>query len=295
MRAKVMVLVISAAIAAHAQAGGSAIIFEVASIKPSAPGAGRRMVGFDGGPGTADPGQITTANTSLRMLIARAYDVKPDQVAGPAWLETEQFDIVAKVPPGATREQVGLMIRNLLAERFHMAAHRGRKDMPAFALAQAKGGARLKASGSAPGKDGGVQTEPAGAATPRAGPAIGKDGFPVLPPEALSDGPVMSVRNGRARIQAAGATLRDLADLLSGPLERPVIDETGLPGKYDWTLYWTPERQGAQAAAGAASTGDSGPDLFTALQEQLGLRLVSKKAPVEVVVVDHMEKVPSGN
>src|ERR1700722_3983486 len=130
--------------------------FEVATIKPAAPpatsmGAGGGMrfairMGAQGGPGTSDPGQITYSNLPLKNLLVNAFGVKTYQISGPAWIDTERFDIVAKVPQGATKDDVKLMLQNLLAERFKLTLHREKKDLPMYALVVAKRGPTMKES-----------------------------------------------------------------------------------------------------------------------------------------------------
>jgi uncharacterized protein (TIGR03435 family) len=278
---------------AFGQSTPSEPAFEVASVKASPPigPAGVSMIGFEGGPGTSDPGRIASYYTTLKMLIMKAYDVKSFQVSGPAWLDTEMFDVVAKVPPGATQAQVSAMLRTLLIERFKLEVHREKKDIPVYALTVAKEGAKLKASDGPPAPPAEELSES------RSGPTIGKDGFPVLRPGALAAGPITNFRKGQARMQAANAGIQALADALSGQLDRLVVDETGLSGKYDWSLYWTPDRQGGLVSPllRPPEPGEGGVNLPGALHQQLGLRLEPKKAPVDTIVVDHMEKSPAAN
>src|SRR5262249_3697028 len=129
-----------------AQTGNLQPSFEVASIKPAAPPSDphRIMVGMRGGPGTPDPGQISYFNVTLRNVLMTAYDVKDYQISGPGWLGSERYDIIAKVPPGTTKEQLRLMLQNLLAERFQVSLHHESKELPMFALVVAKGGPKMK-------------------------------------------------------------------------------------------------------------------------------------------------------
>jgi hypothetical protein len=168
-------LVVFACCAALAQT------FEVASVKPAAPITGNRiMVMMRGGPGTPDPGQITYTNVSLQNVLINAYGVKGFQISGPGWLDSERYDIVAKVPRGATKEQFMGMLQNLLAERFKLTLHREKKDLPMYALVVGKNGPKLKESvdGPAP-KEGGPVDGPA---TTMGRVTMGKDGFPAMPP-----------------------------------------------------------------------------------------------------------------
>ena len=117
---------------AFAQTPDSQVAFEVATVKPSAPaGLGRIRIGNRGGPGTEDPGRFTCDRCNLSMLVSTAYDLNVVQISGPSWLTEPQFDVTAKVPEGATKAQFRIMMQNLLIERFKLAAHREKKDLPA--------------------------------------------------------------------------------------------------------------------------------------------------------------------
>jgi uncharacterized protein (TIGR03435 family) len=245
--------------------------FEVASVKPSTSTGGRVTM-------NRDPERISYTNIMLRRVLLAAYDVKNYQLLGPEWLDTARFDITARIPEGATEEQFQAMLRDLLVTRFKMTIHRESKELPIYALLIAKNGAKLNKITPKP-----QEAAPAGdeqlAAMQK---DEGKDGFPVLtlPTAAL----VIETRNGKARITAREAPLAKLADLLSGQLGRPVFDLTGLAGNFSFVLYFTPE------------SGDSSePFLFAALQRQLGLKLEARKGPVELLVVDHAERIPTAN
>jgi uncharacterized protein (TIGR03435 family) len=242
--------------------------FEVASVKPSKSTTGRVTI-------ANDPGRISYSNIMLRRVLLTAYDIKPYQLVGPEWLDTLRFDIEAKFPESATNEQIQAMLRDLLATRFKMAVHRESKELPIYALLVGKTGPKIKpkAEGASTGEEqvASMQKDE------------GKDGFPVLALPA--SGLVIETRNGRARITAKDVPIEKLADLLSGQVGRPVLDKTGLGGDYSFVLYFTPE---------GAAAGDE-PFLFTALQEQLGLKLEARKGPVDLLVIDHAEKVPTEN
>jgi uncharacterized protein (TIGR03435 family) len=300
--------------------------FEVASIKPAPPpAAGMMRVMMGGGPGTNDPGRINFMNVNLKMILTRAYNVKAYQISGPGWLDTERFDIAAKIPEGATKEQFLLMLQGLLAERFKLKLHREKKDLPAYALIVGKNGPKLKESSA----EAGVDTfnaaappppPPPGAGTFTAGVRgplpMGKDGFPQMPPG--RGGMFIMMNGGRARLNANQQTMAGLADMLMGQLDRPVLDMTELTKKYDITLEWAPEGRPMGMMGGgmpppppppgggpgggeiglpgpSAPDGQAGPSIFTAVQEQLGLKLEARKAPVEILVIDGGEKVPSEN
>ncbi len=258
-------------------AGGIAFgqSFEVASIKPSPPPDRERgmRVGASGGPGSADPGRFTTENLDLTNLITIAYGIPRYRLSAPDWLGEARFDLVAKLPDGATREQFQLMLQNLLRERFHLALHHEQKEAQAYDLTVAKNGPKLQEASD----------DPAPAPSPlRSPPTLGPDGFPMLPPGRAAASRTM---NDKARTRFAAASMGDLAANLSSQLGRTVTDSTGLKGKYDFTLSWV--RGGPDA--------DSGPTLFGAVQEQLGLKLTSTKAPVDTLVIDHIEKTPTEN
>src|SRR5580700_6734077 len=136
--------------AANAQPAEAKLGFEVASVKPSALPAGNGVIrlGRQDGPGSGDPGRVTYSFSTIRDLIVEAYSVKRSQVSGgPNWLDSERFDIVAKVPQGATKEQVKVMLQNLLAERFKLTLHRETKELPLYALVVGAKGPKLKDSG----------------------------------------------------------------------------------------------------------------------------------------------------
>jgi uncharacterized protein (TIGR03435 family) len=284
-------LVVVSASSAYSQPPEPRIAFEVASIKTREPGKLVSMSGCLGGPGSDEPTRITCEYVSIQLLIMRAYGVKPYQIVGPSWLDSEHFDIQAKTPSGATRSQVEQMFQNLLAERFGLALHRATKDLTVYSLVAAKdGGSKLK-----PASTGTVDRDDGSTAGK---PAKGPDGFPVLLPAVLAHGPITLYRNGRARMQAGNVSVADIAMALTNQLDQLVVDQTGLQGRYELTLYWTPEDR--RRLNGAPREADNLPasadaDLFVAVQQQLGLRLTPKKQPMEVLVIDHVERTPTPN
>lgn len=260
--------------------------FEVASIKPAPPLDGRGFsAGLRGGPGTGDPTRIVIQNFNVFLLVTRAYDLKFFQVDGADINDAERFNITAKVPEGATKADLRLMLQNLLADRFKLKFHRETREMPIFELVVGKNGPKFKESGR-PAPD---YSDPATQA-PRPKNDVDRDGYPLPPPGAIG----FQTVNGtpRARLNAVGESMQDFIQMLSSSLGRPVVDGTGLKGKYDFLLSWVPEP--ANAPIPAASD-DSGPTMMSAVQEQLGLKLESKKAPVELLVIDRYEKVPTEN
>ena len=306
-------LVVFTSCAAWAQTAENSPAFEVASVKPAAPITGNRIqVMLRGGPGSSDPGQITYTNVTVKNVLTQAYGVKGFQISGPGWLDSGRYDIVAKLPRGATKAEFMAMLQNLLAERFKLTLHREKKDLQMYALVVGKNGPKLKESAqeAAP-KEGGPVDGPAATMGKL---TMGRDGFPVLPAAmAGRGGMAMTMMNGNARMTANGQTMAGLAEMLSGQLDLPVVDMTGLTGKYDYTLYFAPEgmagmrlpgglppppppsEAGGGMPAASAPDAQSNPNLFTALQEQLGLKLEQRKGPVELLVIDHLERAPIEN
>ena len=261
--------------------------FEVASVKPSVPPPGGRgmNVGMRGGPGTPDPTQITYSNMTLKLLIMTAYNMKTYQVTAPDWTnEGQRFNIAAKVPEGASKEDLRAMLQNLLAVRFQMKAHLDKKEMQAFALVVARGGVKMKRSEETP-------PDANGAAPPAPGPPkFDKDGFPIV----SGNGMILETQNGRARLAAKQASIAQVCNFLGIQYARPVLDQTGLTGKYDYHLEFAPENAPPNME-GVTASGDPAPTLLMAIQDQLGLKLEAKKLPVDIVVVDHIEKTPTEN
>jgi uncharacterized protein (TIGR03435 family) len=304
---------------ACAQSGEGSPTFDVASVKPAAPiMGGRIIVRMDGGPGSPDPGQISYSNVTLKNVLRLAYNVKGYQLSGPNWLDSERYDIVAKIPKGATKEQFQVMLQNLLAERFKLKIHRETKELPIYALVVAKGGLKMKETP----KDETVQDLAGGPPPAGAGPGpnagepqikMGKDGMPQMPKGGFGGGRggmMMMVNNGRMRLQASKQPVTQIAEMLGNQLGRPVVDQTGLTANYDFTLDFAPDESmrmpgmmggmppghGPEGGEGAAPASDSnGPSLTTALQEQLGLKLESKKGPIDLIVIDNLEKTPTEN
>jgi uncharacterized protein (TIGR03435 family) len=291
---------------AGSQTADKSLTFDAASMKPGTPptrdARGRMAAPISGGPGTTDPGRIHYSNMNLKFLLVTAYGVKAYQIAGPAWLDTERFDVTATMPPDTTREQFRAMLQNLLAERFKLTVHRESRELPIYSLAVGKNGPKLKDAVEEPApKDGDPPAPPpVSAGSLRMGP----DGFPIIPGRRL---PPIVMGGGRARIAGYNQTTGDLSAQLTTLLGRPVIDETGLNGKYDFALAFSTEGLSGAASgpivvggadAPGASNGaasDPFPDIFSAIQAQLGLKLESKKGPVETIVVEHMERTPTEN
>ena len=254
--------------ALHAQS------FDVATVKPATPGQGRLIISTRGGPGSSDPSHFYAQNSTLMSLIMMAYDVPSFRVAGPSWLTTERFNITANVPVDITRKQFLVMLQNLLAERFRLAAHEEERPVGAFGLVIDKAGLKMKESAIVkPGQSGAAES-----------PGLDKDGIAIAP--ASQKGLWMNFGGGRFVIQGHQEGSADLAEALSDRLDQPVADETGLSGRYDFRLEFAPPD--------AREADDSVPSIFTAVK-QLGLRLEPRKVPAKMIVVDHAEKTPAAN
>jgi uncharacterized protein (TIGR03435 family) len=253
--------------------------FEVASIKPSSPdarGTSVRPVGNG----------ISIGNMTLKELIVLAYRVQPFQVSGgPAWFDSVHYDITAKSEKAPKLDDIPLMLQALLADRFQLALHHESKELPIYAVVLARKDGKLgpNLTESKPGSCTPID--------PTKPPPPPKPGEPPLP----GCGGMMT---GLDRLRAVGTPISGL-ESLSRILGRTVIDKTGLTGTYDMKAEWTlDDNQLANitppGAPRSTSPDNAGPSIFTAFQEQLGLKLESQKGPVEVLVIDRAEK-PSEN
>ena len=241
--------------------------FEVASIKPS-----KTNSAVTAGVGH---GQGGGRNITVKMLIALAYRVREFQIAGgPGWIGSDRFDVEGKAEdPRADPDQLRLMLQSLLEDRFQLKLHRQNKEAPIFALVVSKDGPKITLVPD--------QTSPTvnGPAQPEAGPNRG------------------AMRIGRGSLVGNAVTLSLFAQLLSQRLDRTVVDKTHLDGRFDIQLHWTPDVGEAALDPGGnplPPADSAGPSIFTAIQDQLGLKLESTKGPVDLVIIDHVEK-PSAN
>lgn len=254
--------------------------FEVlASIKPAAPGQRARMMRPTPG------GRLNINNMTLKDLIQFAFRVQPFQISGgPAWLDSENYDIVAKADHDPGQDQLPLMLQSLLADRFALKIHREMKDMPVYALVLAKSAGK-ETPGLTDAKEGGCAVrDPTAPIQP---PTPGK------PPTLYCGNMMMGIN----QLYAQAIPLGNIVPMLSRMLGRTVIDKTGVTGKFDIHLEWTPDPSQLQFLppdAPKPNFDPSGPSIFTALQEQLGLKLESQKGPVEILIIDHAER-PSEN
>jgi len=242
--------------------------FEVATVKAAGPDAKGTMIMFQPG------GGIQVKNATLLTLLTMAYDLRNLQIfGGPSWLKTDRFDIEAKAESSGTApdvktttdaqrteyvNQVKERVRSLLADRFQLVVHRETKEMPIYALLQGKGGSKLQSAKEAGGNVG--------------------------------------LRMQRGVLTGMSAPVENLATAMADTVGRPVIDKTGLEGKFDWKLEWTPDPgpqepgPSTEKQTASAPPDLSGPSIFTAIQEQLGLKLESQKGPAPVLIIDRAER-----
>ena len=248
--------------------------FEVASVKPHAPGNPRAMMVADAS------GRFTAVGIPIVMLIRTAYNLQDDQVVGgPDWLRTARFDITAKAADGTSPTTIGPMLQALLADRFQLTTHRETRELPVFAAVKARGdgqpGPRLKAN-----------------------PCVWdftKPPAPAKPGETQCG----NISEGFGRMTLNAMPIPVFLQYLAPKVNRVIVDRTGLTGNFDIELQWTPDNLPPRAPGAPADqpirvngqdVDPNGPSLFTAMQEQLGLKLDSTRAPVEVLVVDRIEQ-----
>jgi uncharacterized protein (TIGR03435 family) len=284
-----------APIGAQDQGGAPSPRFEVASVRA----AGQRPPynpidasgEVEGGPGTGDPTRMTFTWFLARVLLMKAFALPLDQISGSDWVmgQDTRFDISALVPAGTTKKQANEMLLNLLKERFHLTYHSEKKNFDAYALVVAKGGPKLKDAAPA---DGPLPEAPGPGTIATAAP-LDRDGFPQLP--AGRPGFQGSGQNGVTRWTFRMATPQELASRLQFMLRGSrIVDKTGLTGPYDFTLECsTAGLLGRGLVTDTAS--DPAPDLFSAVERQLGLKLEKSKTQLDVIVIDHMDKTPTEN
>jgi uncharacterized protein (TIGR03435 family) len=225
--------------------------FEVATVKPSGPETATRRFMIEGR-------RFATFHTSLADLIQFAYGLHPRQIAdGPRWLTSAEFDVVGTAEgDGKPSEQEWMkMMAKLLADRFQLRFRLEKRELPVYAIVVDRNGQKLEPSGD----------------DPNALPSLGF--------------------RSRGQLVARNAKLADLAwELQSAVLDRTVVDQTGLASRFNFTLAWTPDEFQSPAVAGAANTAEQNlPNFFTAIRQQLGLRLEATKELVDVMVVDHAD------
>ena len=279
------------AVAASAGLFGQAVQFEVASIRPSAaPGADHVDVGVH-----IDGAQVRCTYLSLTDYIGAAYKLKLYQIQGPDFLASDRFDISATLPAGAKQEQVLEMLKSLLVDRFQMKFHWEKKDFPVYALTIAKGG--LKVTPSAPD----TESDNDDKAPVNVSGSGGRGGVNIN----LGHGSYFTLADNK--FVARKLTMASLAETLARFEDRPVVDMTGATGKFDVDLDFTEEDYHAMLIRSALAAGvilppeaiaamerASGDSLFGAL-EKVGLKFERRKAPLDVIVIDHISKTPTEN
>ena len=259
--------------------------FEVATIKPAS---------TQPHPSSVSPAEVNISNLTVRNLIEQAYGIpwtsaeNERVLGGPAWLDSNRYDIVARIPTDLAeaqqklsrdqqKRQVSLMLQSLLVERFHLKRHFETRDLTVYALVVAKPNAHLIASTNQP--ESTAQESPGAVQLPSK-------------PGDLRHGILVLYNGQSAQMTAKQASLDDLAQWFAGYSEvggRPVVNQTGLSGLYDFNLRWTRQSLAAAPQTATSDADSEAPPLFTALSDQLGLRLKSTKAPVEVILIDHVD------
>jgi uncharacterized protein (TIGR03435 family) len=235
--------------------GALAQEFEVVSVKPDTSGANSSST-------NTNQGRLTATNVSLRSLIVMAYGIRDYQLEGPDWLASERYDLAAKFPEALPKDRdkrnaaLGAMMQKMLADRFKLAIHRDQKQFAVYGLTVGKKGIKFK--------------------------------------EVPGGGSSSSSNNNNHYVGKA-ISMSQFAEFLARRMDLPVLDMTGLTAVYDLTLDWVPEPRQSSESKAPAGDSLSGPALPEAIQEQLGLKFEARKAPLELVVVDHTEKVPTEN
>jgi uncharacterized protein (TIGR03435 family) len=235
--------------------------FEVASVKPTN--------GIGPVSGGAGIGSASEHNETVRFLLWFSYRVQPFQITGgPRWIDTDHFDIEARAEDrNAGPDQIRLMLQSLLEDRFHLKLHRQMRQSSIYALVVAKGGPKIELSADQTSADVNGPSPP-GSPLPNHG----------------------AIRLGAGSLLANAVRLSFFCQMLSQRMDRLVVDRTNLSGRYDFLLQWNPGPGETRNEAPAAPDIESRPSIFTAIQEQMGLKLESARGPVEVLVVDHIEK-----
>lgn len=311
------IVVLAAVLApAFAQNGPA---FEVATVKPAQLPTPQQIVQSKAHIGmNVDGARVDIGAMSLADLIRIAYRVKAYQISGPEWMKTERFDVMGKIPEGASKDNVPEMLQTLLADRFGLKFHRESQEHPIYALVAGKGGPKMKEASP-------DETPPASSDGKSSGMTIGTEKGPVqVQTDADRKGVMvrsgeigtmrMTMVDGKMHMQASKVSMDALADMLSRFVDRPVVNMTELKGNYQVTLELSMEdlRNMARAQGvmlpgpgrgpggdGAGSPADlasepAGGSIFQAV-DKLGLKLDARKAPVETLIIEHVEKTPTEN
>jgi len=251
-----------------ALAAASAMEFDVVSVKSNTSESGMMRIGNR-------PGVFSASGVTLKTLMSQAYNIREDLISGgPGWVGASAWDLEGKIAPAdadalkaMTNDQRAAaqrqMLQRALLDRFKLKTHVETKTLPVYELVLAKGGSKLK------------ETDPSG-------------NYPnaIRGPDGVARGGSMRMQPGK--LEGQGIAISGLINTLARNLERTVIDKTGLTAKYDFTLTWKPDNVPGGQDTGASDS--NAPDLFTAIQEQLGLKLVATRGPVDTLVIDSVEK-----
>ncbi|HXR97294.1 MAG TPA: TIGR03435 family protein [Terriglobales bacterium] len=258
-------LILASALALSGFAQTAPAKFDAVSIKPAVPSSGQTVIlGMQ-----TDPGRLTAKDMTLKGLIQAAYGLKAYQVVGPDWLSTEHFDVSAETTAAVPRDRIARLLQPVLEQRFQLVTHRETRIMPIYALTGA--GSKLK-------------------------PA----------PEGESSGGFTISVNPQSLHLTGTSTMDDLTAMLGRQVDRPVINQTGIRGVYQIEIDYAPtgtmhlngltDRRSPDAGAETVAVdGPAEASLFTALREQLGLKLEARKGPIEILVIDSASKSPVGN
>lgn len=274
-----------------AQAPQTPLEFEVASVRPAAP-AGQQQVNVGL---RLDGSQARIASYSIGEYIAMAYRVRPPQVSGPDWIANDRYDINAKLPEGATSSQIPEMLQSLLASRFGLKIHHEKRDLPVYALVTGKGPLKLKEAPA----DASSGEAPKGVVNLAASGSV--NGVSIN----LGNGSGFSFANDR--FEATKVSMETFARVLERYMDRPVLNLTELKGNYDLSLNLTPEDYRIMLIRAGMNSGvvlppqvlrlvegNSPESLFEALQ-QVGLKLDARKSPLDVIVIDQVNKASTDN
>jgi uncharacterized protein (TIGR03435 family) len=269
---------------------GQKLEFEAASVRPSAPSGSQQVsIGLH-----LDGAQARIAAFAFRDYVAMAYRMKAYQISGPDWTASDRFDLTAKLPAGATADQIPEMLQAFLADRFQLTLHHDKKELPVYALVLGKPPLKLKEVPASPGDDDGPPATNVAASGSSAGVSVD-----------LGHGTSYSFSNNK--LEARKFSMDNLATTLERYLDRPIVNQTGLKGKYDFTLEVTQEDYQVMMIRVALSAGlvlppqvtqmadgNSTASLMDALQ-QAGLKLEPRKAPIDFLVIDQARKTPTDN
>jgi len=239
--------------------------FEVATMKLHPPGSPEgTSTTQTGGPGSGDPTRITIVNRTLHRLLIESYSLVGYQLKDPPDLDQIRYDVVAKISSGATAQEVRVMMQNLLIERLQLKVRHESQVVPVYGLLIGKRGPKFKPSSELldPVKQGMFRS---------------------------------STGSGSVKLTAVGETIPQLVSALFQQTDHPIMDMTGLTGKYDLTLIFSSRRSNELSATSPDAAADDAPMIFQALQDQLGLKLEGRKMPVDLVIVDSGRKIPVEN